>query len=162
MSVRVSSERPLGRAVRVADRWFRVAGVVTLALLAVTGITLALGREAWRPIFALAHLAALMALLPLGAVLAWRAVIEARRVTGSAGRAAPAVARRYPVVTGLVLLSFVTAGISLANFADGERWVRTSANLSTVAIVAALVAHYLRTAGREIQTATRRRRDSSG
>ncbi len=147
MTARVSSRRPLARALHVADRWFRGAGVATLGLLGITGVTLALGHEVWRSIFALAHLAALIALAPLGLLLVARAVIQARLETGSTATAVPAVARRYPVVTALVLLSFLTAGISLANFPDGERWVRTVANLSTVAIVVGLVVHYLRSVG---------------
>lgn len=118
-----------------ADRWFRTAGAVTLGLLALTAALLAAGASAWRPTFVLAHLAALIALAPLGAVLVWRAARQE-------GGLLPAV-RRHRFATALVGLAFVAIAVSLLNFEDGIRWLRRVANLTTVSVVLVLVARYL-------------------
>ncbi|MDA0366438.1 MAG: hypothetical protein O2843_11355, partial [Chloroflexi bacterium] len=60
---------PRVTAPRALDRLFRVAGAGALIALAATGAALALGVEAWRVPFVLAHLLALVALLPLGVAL---------------------------------------------------------------------------------------------
>jgi hypothetical protein len=137
-------DRPLDLGLRVTDRWFRAWGVATLVLLAATGAMLAFDAGHWRLPFALAHLAALLALLPLGLVLVARALIEARPAGKSWFAAAGEAARRHMLVTALVALALVTVSLSLANFPDGDRAVRTLANLSTVVIVGALVVRYLR------------------
>ncbi len=137
--------RPLTGAMRWLDRWFRAWGLLTLLLLAVTAVALLVDAR-WRLPFALAHLAALIALLPLAVGLTARAILEARAVTGSWAGAVGGVVRHYPLVVALVAVTMVTIAISLANFEDGNRTVRTTANLSTVAIISVLVVRYLRSA----------------
>jgi hypothetical protein len=119
---------------RRADRWFRAAGILTLALLVATLGLLAAGADAWRPVFALAHLAALIALVPLGVVL----VVETLRREGSLG----AVVRRHRTVAVILAVVVVTIVVSLLNFDDGIRWLRRVANLTTVALILVLVARY--------------------
>jgi hypothetical protein len=102
-----------------ADLVFRLAGAGALALLAATAVLLALDVEAWRPVFAFAHLAALIALAPLG------------------------VWRRHREVVVLLVVVTITVAVSLMNFQDGIRWLRRVANLTTVALVLVLVARYL-------------------
>jgi peptidoglycan/LPS O-acetylase OafA/YrhL len=123
-----------------ADLVFRLAGAGALALLAATAVLLAMDVEAWHPIFAFAHLAALIALAPLGVLLVARAFAEARRegepgITGVWRRH-----RRVAVVLGIVA---ITVAVSLLNFQDGIRWLRRVANLTTVVLVLVLVARYL-------------------
>jgi hypothetical protein len=43
----------------------------------------------------------------------------------------------------LVAAAFVSAGVSLSQFSDGARALRTAANLVTVAIIVVLVVRYL-------------------
>jgi hypothetical protein len=109
-------------------------------LLAVTAILLALDIEAWRPVFASAHLAALIALAPLGIVLVRRAFADAAR-SGDAGVAG--VWRRHQRVVVILAVVAITVAISLVNFQDGIRWLRRVANLATVALVLILVARYV-------------------
>jgi hypothetical protein len=115
--------------------------VITLGLLAGTAALLLAGQEAWRPLFALAHLGALIALAPLGVMLLRYAVTEVERA--DAGPLLPALVRAYPTVVFLLAAMSVTIVISLLNFEDGIRWLRRIANFSTVGIVLALVARYL-------------------
>jgi hypothetical protein len=115
-----------------------------LVALAVTGAMLALGAGPWRVPFVLAHLCALIALVPLGVALVAGALREGYARRRSPAGALRATAERYPLVTALVLLSFVTVAISLSQFSGGVRWVRAAANLTTVAIALTLVARYVR------------------
>lgn len=138
----------MSRSHRIADRWFLGWGVTALVALAVTALSLATGRGAWRIPFVLAHVAALLAFVPLGGVLIVQALAEGYRVAGSLTGTPAAVARRHPLVLLLLAIIGVTVAVSLANFADGTRWLRAVANLVTVAIVLALVARYLRAAQR--------------
>ncbi|MPZ99424.1 MAG: hypothetical protein GEU80_08830 [Dehalococcoidia bacterium] len=135
--------RTLARPVQIADRWFRACGLAAVAALGATAGMLAGGAEAWRVPFVLAHLAALLALVPLGFALVARAFIEARAERGSAWGAISGVIERYPLVTTLVAATFVTAAVSLSQF-EGVRWLRSAANLATVALVVTLVVRYLR------------------
>lgn len=122
------------RSLALADRWFRLAGLGNLAVLAVTGILLLAGVEAWWVPFVLAHLMALVALLPLALVL----LVKAMREAGPA-----ATVRRYPLATALVAALAVTLTLSLMNF-EGNREVRRVANLGSVALILVLVVRYLR------------------
>ncbi|MEX2446231.1 MAG: hypothetical protein WD734_02740 [Dehalococcoidia bacterium] len=132
------------RARRLTDLWFRAWGVAALAALLVTLGSLLAGIGDWRLPFVLAHLAALSALVSLGTVLVVEALVEGHRAEGSTGGMTAHVLRRHGVVVALLGVVAVTIAVSLANFEDGVRWVRTAANLSTVAIIVVLVARYLR------------------
>lgn len=99
-------------------------------------------NEAWRPVFAFAHLAALLGLAPLGAMLVRHAVRQTRAAED--GPLLPALVGRYPQAVFLLAAVVLTITVSLMNFEDGIRWLRRVANLSTVAIVLVLVARYLR------------------
>ncbi len=127
---------------RLADRWFRMMGGVTLALLAATLALQVAGREAWRPVFGLAHLAALVALVPLGIAILRHATREAS--AAGAGPLLPALVQRHPQVAFLLAAAALTIVLSLLNFEDGNRALRRVANLTTVAIMMALVLRYLR------------------
>lgn len=124
---------------RFADRLFRIAGIATLAALAVTIAMLVLGAPEWRVPFVVAHLAALVALLPLGIAL----VAHAHR---EAGGVAPMIARHRmtAILLGVVAVS---VAITLVEFA-GNRAIRRASNTVTVALVALLIAQYLRWAAR--------------
>lgn len=123
------------QALFTADRWFRILGFATLMALASTGILLFAEGNAWRVMFVITHLAALLALLPLGVVLVLRAYQH------DGGLVAMAV--RHPLIVALLACLAVTVTLSLLNF-EGDREVRRIANLTTVAIVLALVVRYLR------------------
>lgn len=131
-------------ALRLADRWFRAWGALTVLALAVTASMLALRAEAWRVPFVAAHLAALLALAPLSVALVasvYAGYLRAGRgVLGAAG----ATLAHDRVVTALVLLALASAAGSLSQFEGGVRWLRTAANLVTVSVVVALVGRYLR------------------
>lgn len=122
------------RALFTADRWFRILGAGTVMALISTGILLFAEGNAWRVMFVITHLAALLALLPLGVVL----VLRAYRHDGGLA----AMATRHPLVGALLVCLAVTVAMSLLNF-EGDREVRRIANLTTVAIVLALVVRYL-------------------
>lgn len=122
------------------DLLFRLAGAGALALLAATAVLLAFGVDAWRAVFAFAHLLALIALAPLGVVLVRRAFAEAR-AEGDPGIGG--VWRRHQSVAIILAIVVITVAVSLLNFQDGIRWLRRVANLSTVALVLLLVARYL-------------------
>lgn len=130
------------QALFTADRWFRILGVATVMALGSTGILLLAEGNAWRVMFVITHLAALLALLPLGIVL----VLRAYRHEGGL----LAMAARHPLVGALLACLAVTVTMSLLNF-QGDREVRRIANLTTVAIVLVLVVRYLRWA-REART----------
>jgi len=123
-----------------ADRNFRFFGKVTLALLLATAGLIAADVDAWRGVFAFAHLAALVALLPLGITLIAHAFREAR-AEGAPGLLG--VLRRHRLVAVLLGVVLVTVVLSLANFEDGNRLVRRTANLTTVGIALVLVWRYL-------------------
>lgn len=126
------------QALFTADRWFRILGVGTLMALMSTGILLFAEGSAWRVMFAITHLAALLALLPLGVVLVLRAYHR------DGGLLAMAV--QHPLIGALLVCLAVTVTLSLLNF-EGDREVRRIANLTTVTIVLALVVRYLRWSG---------------
>ena len=123
------------QALFTADRWFRILGVGTLMALASTGILLFAEGNAWRVLFVVSHLAALLALVPLGIVLVLRAYQHEGGLL--------AMAARHPLVGALLACLAVTVTLSLLNF-EGDREVRRIANLTTVAIILALVVRYLR------------------
>lgn len=132
----------------IMDRSFRVFGVVALLMLALTAGSLATGIGAWRVPFVIAHLATLLALAPLGLVLVVEAIAQAVREGGSLGRAPAALLRRHGFVLLLLAVISVTIAVSLANFAGGTRWLRTTANLISVAVIVTLVVRYLRSSSR--------------
>lgn len=121
-----------------ADRLFRIAGGCAIGALILTAGALAADREWWRTPFVAAHLAALVALLPLGIMLA---VDAARRADSVA-----ALLRRHRGTVLLLAVIVVTVAVSLANFEGGSRIARRVANLTTVAIVLLLIVRYLRAA----------------
>ncbi|MEX1022608.1 MAG: hypothetical protein WD058_05620 [Dehalococcoidia bacterium] len=130
-----------------ADALFRTAGKLTLALLLVTTALLALDAEYWTTVFLASHVAALIALVPLGVALVVHAFRQAR-ITGDPGILG--VMRRYRAVVALLALIVVGVAITLANFDDeSNRWVRRAANLTTVALVLVLVVQYLRWSRRQ-------------
>ena len=130
-----------------ADRVFRLFGKLALALLITTAGLLIADIEAWRAVFASAHLAALIALLPLGIALIAHAFREARSEDdpGLTG-----VLRRHRTVAILLAVVLVTVALSLANFEGGSRVVRRVANLTTVSIALVLVWRYLAWARRAL------------
>ncbi len=128
---------------RVTDRWFRAWGLGCVAALGVTGVMLAMGADGWRAPFVAAHLAALLALLPLGLALVADALVRSVRVQGSARIALLAVVNGHRVESALVALAFVGAAVSVSQFSDGIRAVRTGANIVTVSAVLILVVRYL-------------------
>ncbi len=122
------------------DRSFRLFGKIAVALLLATAGLLAVDIEAWRGVFALAHLVALVALAPLGVAL----VIHAFREAATAGEPGlRGVVRRHRLVAVLLAVTVLTIALSLVNFEGGSRVLRRVANLSTVAIVVVLVWRYL-------------------
>jgi len=122
------------------DRNFRLFGKLAIALLLATGGLLAAGVDAWRAVFALAHLAALVALLPLGIAL----IAHAFRAAAAEGEGGlMSVLRRHRLVAVLLAITVVTVVLSLANFEDGSRLIRRTANFTTVGIVLVLVLRYL-------------------
>lgn len=123
-----------------ADRNFRFFGKVTLALLLATAGLIAADVDAWRGVFGFAHLAALVALLPLGIALIAHAFREAR-AAGDPGLLG--VLRRHRFVAVLLGVVLVTVVLSLVNFEGGSRIVRRTANLTTVGIALVLVWRYL-------------------
>ena len=127
-----------------ADRWFRGWGLAAVASLVVTGVMLALSLEAWRAPFVLAHLSALLALVPLGAVLVGRTFARYRRERGSVLGAVQGTLAHDRLATLLVAIALVAVAVSLSQFQDGVRVVRSAANLTTVGIIVVLVGRYLR------------------
>ena len=123
-----------------ADRLFRIGGVTTLLLLLATISPGLAGAGAWRLLFTAAHLAALVALLPLSLVMARHAFARAR-ADGRPG--IRGVMRRYRGTVALLLLLAVAVAISLVNFEDGNRALRRLANYTTVAAALVLVVRYL-------------------
>lgn len=123
------------RSLRLADRWFRLVGLGTIAVLAVTALLLVADVEAWWVPFVVAHLLALIALLPLALVMLAQSLRESGSPIG--------LVRRHPLPAGLVVALAFTVALSLMNF-EGNRDVRRIANLSSVALVLVLVVRYLR------------------
>ena len=97
--------------------------------------------EYWVLPFGLAHLAALVALVPLGGVLVRHGF---RRAAAEGDPGVLGVVRRYRGVALMLLAVAVTVTITLVNFEDGPRWLRRAANITTVALVLVLVTRYLR------------------
>lgn len=125
----------MNSTLRLVDRWFRLAGIVTIALLAVTIGMLLAGAAGWRAPFGLAHLAALAALLPLGVAL----IAHGYREAGGLG----AMLSRYGRIAIVLAVIAATVTITLVEF-DGNRALRRVSNLTTVALVLLLIAQYLR------------------
>lgn len=144
MAAVTAGKRGESRALAAADRWFRGWGVAALASLAVTGAMLALRLEAWRAPFVLAHLAALLALVPLGVVLVGGTFARYRRERGSVLGALRGTLTHDRLATLLVALALVAVAVSLSQFQDGVRVVRSLANLTTVGVIVVLVGRYLR------------------
>ena len=135
------------RYLAFTDRWFRGFGVGALAALATTAALLAAQVDAWRVPFVAAHLAALVALIPLAIALVTHATLEARGVHGSLLASLGAVPRRHPTTSLLVALVLFAAVISISQF-TGVRAIRATANLIAVALILSLVVRYLRWFGR--------------
>ena len=122
------------------DRLFHVGGMLTFGLLAVT-VTMGLaGVEAWRYVFTAAHVAALVALGPLGVALVWHGFRQAA-LAGDPGPAG--VVRRYRRTVVVLVVILIAVAASLANFEDGNRTVRRVANYTTVVAALILVVRYL-------------------
>ena len=124
-------------------RWFRFAVTATLAALALTIAMLALRADAWRVPFVAAHLAALLALLPLGAGILVHAYRHHRRFHVGAGETLRAIVEANRLNTALVAVILVAAAISISQF-TGVRVIRASANAVTVTLVVTLVIRYFR------------------
>ncbi len=95
----------------------------------------------WTAVFGLAHLAALVALAPLGVVLVRHGF---RRAAAEGDPGLRGVLRRYPDVALILLGIAVAVTVTLVNFDDGIRWLRRVANFTTVGLVLVLVGRYLR------------------
>jgi uncharacterized membrane protein len=141
----MASAVAVGRVERIADRWFRSWGLVAVAALLATIASLVAGYEAWRLPFVAAHLAALLALVPLGLVLIGRTFRAAYAERGSLGGAVSGLLSHDRVATVLVLVALVAIAVSLSQFQGGIRWLRAVANYTTVGCILALVVRYLRT-----------------
>ena len=120
---------------RLVDRWFRIAGIVTIVALAVTIAMLLVGAQGWRAPFVVAHLAALAALAPLGVAL----IAHGYREAGGLG---PMLSRHSRVAIVLAVIA-VTVTVTLVEF-DGNRALRRVSNITTVVLVLLLIAQYLR------------------
>ncbi|MSQ30343.1 MAG: hypothetical protein EXR68_07660 [Dehalococcoidia bacterium] len=125
----------MDNTLRAVDRWFRSAGILAILALLVTFGMIFAGADGWRGPFVAAHLAALVALLPLALAL----VVYAYREAGSLG----AMVARHTLVAGALAVIAVTVTVSLMEF-TGNREVRRIANLTSVAVIVLLVVHYLR------------------
>lgn len=124
-------------------RWFRFAAIATLAALALTGAMLALRADAWRIPFVAAHLAALLALLPLGAGIVIHAYRNHRRFHPTPTATLRAIVEANRLNAAIVAIILVAAGISISQF-TGVRVIRASANAVTVTLVLTLVVRYFR------------------
>lgn len=140
MTTRPTGSPPVPAWLVRSDRSFRLFGKLAVALLLTTAGLLAAEIEAWRGVFALAHLVAVVALLPLGGALLVHAVREAAAAGEPPLRG---VADRHRVVAALLVVMAIAIALSLANFEGGSRVLRRVANLTTVAIVLVLVWRYL-------------------
>ena len=129
---------------QLVDRWFRVWGVLALLALAATAAMLALRLEAWRGPFVAAHLAALLALFPLGVALVASTYLGRLRTGHSTLGAVGATLTHDRVATALTVLALAAACVSLSQFEVGVRMERTAANLVTVSVVVVLVGRYVR------------------
>ncbi len=135
----------VGRTERIADRWFRGWGIAAVVLLLATGGALLVGYEGWRRPFVLAHLAGLLALIPLGLVVLGRVASRAYAERGSLLGAVRGTFAHDRLASALVLVALVAVAVSLSQFEGGIRWLRAAANYTTVAIILLLVVRYLRT-----------------
>lgn len=117
--------------------------MVTLVGLVATGMLLAGGAEAWRPVFALSHLAALLALVPLGVVLVATHYSTARAEAAGPLGGLRLLFAKHRLEVALVALAFAGVAITLWQF-EGLREVRRVSNVVTVASVVTLVVRYLR------------------
>ena len=133
------------RVERVADRWLRAWGVAALVLLTVTVGALLVSFEGWRRPFVLTHLAALLALVPLGLVVLARVVGGEYARRGSVIGAVRGVFAHDRLASVLVVVALIAIAVSLSQFQGGIRWLRALANYTTVSIILVLVARYLRT-----------------
>lgn len=124
------------RSLLLADRVFRIVGLVAVGLILATIGMVLVGAEGWRAPFAAAHLAALVALVPLGIAV----VAYAYRDAGGLGAM---LARHARVVIVLALIA-VSVTITLMEFDGGNRELRRIANFTTVGLVLLLIVNYLR------------------
>lgn len=125
----------MDQSLRLADRIFRLAGVVTILGLVATIALAVSGAAIWRPVFTASHVTALVALVPLGAVL----VTLAYREAGGLG---PMLSRHLRIVIALAVIA-VSVTVTLVEF-DGNRTVRRFSNFTTVGLVLLLIVHYVR------------------
>lgn len=132
------------RTLYLTDRWFRGWGVAALLALLATGAMLAFSLDAWRAPFVLAHLCALLALVPLGAVLVGRTFARYREERGSLLAAVRGTLAHDRLATALVAVALVAVAVSLSQFDGGVRLVRSAANLTAVAVIVVLVGRYLK------------------
>ena len=146
--VRQEPPKPESMALWLVDGWFRGWGFGAIAALVGTLGMLALRMPEWRVPFVIAHVAALLAVAPLGVVLVGQTFARYRRESGSVAGGLRGLFTHDRLVTALVLASFVTAAVSLSQFQGGIRWLRALANYSTVAIVVTLTSRYLRASRR--------------
>lgn len=141
-------QRPQSMVLWFADAWFRGWGYGAIAALVGTLAMLAVQMPEWRVPFVIAHLAALLAVAPLGVVLVVQTFARYRRSSDSVAGGLRGLFTHDRLVTALVLAAFVTAAVSLSQFQGGIRWLRALANYSTVAIVVTLIWRYLRASKR--------------
>jgi len=125
----------MNSTLRLVDRSFRIFGIVTLVGIAITILGAMNGAGWWRPVFSASHLAALIALVPLGVAL----VVYAYREAGSLGAM---LSRHARIVITLAVIA-VSVTITLVEF-DGNRTVRRISNFTTVGLVLLLIVHYFR------------------
>ncbi len=92
----------------------------------------------------LAHLCALLALVPLGVVLVGRTFARYREERGSVLGGVRGTLAHDRLATVLVAVALVAVVVSLSQFDGGVRAVRSAANLTTVAVIVVLVGRYLR------------------
>lgn len=146
-----TSDRPLmPDRFRTVDLVFRVGGVAAVLLLVATVTLGILDVAAWRPVFTAAHVAALVALVPLGVALVRHAFREAARA-GTPGIGG--VMSRYRGMALLLGVALIAVAVSLANFEDGNRMLRRVANFTTVGIALVMVARYIRWRRASLQSA---------
>ena len=127
-----------------ADRWFRGCGIAALVALTATAAMLAFRLDAWRAPFVLAHLAALLALLPLAIVIVWQTYARGYEERRSILGALQATLTHDRVTTLLVAIALVAVAVSLSQFSGGIRALRAAANVTAVSMIVVLVARYLR------------------
>ena len=109
------------RTLYLTDRWFRGWGVAALLALLATGAMLAFSLDAWRAPFVLAHLCALLALVPLGVVLVGRTFARYYEERGSVLGGVRGTLAHDRLATVLVAVALVAVVVSLSQFDGGVR-----------------------------------------